>query len=266
VAILHNVYSTLVKLYRAKRLFQVRRELGGRDRITFRLQCGYDIELRLNDQIAERLLFTGRFEPEVSTALFSLVRPGMTVLDIGANIGLHTLHLAKLVGKQGCVLAFEPNRVAYKELQNNVALNNLKNVLIFNFALWEQDGEELFYFPQHGMEAMGGLMENFRFRTAHKGMVQTARLDSVTHGLGVAKVDFIKIDVEGAELQVLLGAGAMLDAACRPAILYESTLKNSMAYSYTPEDILKFLNEREYTVEKIANDEYLALPYVSCPP
>ena len=218
------------------------------------------MDLRFSDHIAQRLLLSGRFEPEVSAVFSALVRPGMIVLDIGANIGVHTLHLAKLVGETGQVLAFEPNPVACEELQRNIALNQLKNVTVLQVALWERDGEELFRFPEDGMEAMGGLINTARFKEDYKAKVETARLDTLLARLDAQKVDFIKIDVEGAELPVLKGAGALLDVDRRPIILCESASVNSISYSYTPDDLSQFLSSKGYVVEKIDDENYLALP------
>jgi len=218
------------------------------------------MDLRFRDHIAQRLLLSGKFEPEVSTAILALVRPGMIVLDVGANIGVHTLHLAKRVGGGGQVLAFEPNTVARDELLRNIALNKITNVNVLNVALWERDGEELFCFPNDGLEAMGGLRQNAQFEVASKSTVETARLDTILARLEVQRIDFMKIDVEGAELQVLKGAGALLDVDWRPPILFESVLVNSTSYSYTPDDLSRFLSAKGYVVEKIDSANYLALP------
>jgi len=218
------------------------------------------MDLRFDDHVAQRLLLSGRFEPEVSTAIFALVRPGMTVLDIGANIGVHTLHLAKLVGETGRVLAFEPNPVASEELHRNIALNQVKNVTMLKVALWERDGDKTFHFPENGMEAMGGLLNTSRFKVAYEAKVETARLDTILARLDVQKVDFVKIDVEGAELPVLKGADSLFSADSCPPILYESALINSMPYLYTPDDLHQFLSSKGYMIEMIDVDNYLALP------
>ena len=255
-----RAYTQLLGLYRKRKLARIRRENGNKDRIMYSLQCGYAMDLRLCDHIAQRLLLSGRFEPEVSTAILALVKPGMIVLDIGANIGVHTLHLAKRVGASGQVLAFEPNPVAREELLRNITLNQIKNVNVLKVALWERDGEELFCFPKDGLEAMGGLRQNSQFEVARKSKVETARLDTILARLEVQQVDFMKIDVEGAELQVLKGAGALLDADWRPPILYESASVNSISYSYTPDDLVRFLSAKGYVVEKIDHANYLSLP------
>ena len=72
----------------------------------------------------------------------------MIVLDIGANIGVHTLHLAKLVGETGQVLAFEPNPVACEELRRNIALNNSKTSLCYKLLFRSGMGRNSFVFQK----------------------------------------------------------------------------------------------------------------------
>jgi FkbM family methyltransferase len=261
--IINNFYAHLLKINRARKLARIKRDNGNKDRFRYSFQFGYTMDLRMNDHIAQRLLLSRGYETEVSTAIFALVRPGMIVLDIGANIGLHTLHLARRVGSCGQVLAFEPNTIAREELLKNIYMNHIKNVKVLEIALWERDGEEVFYFPEDGMEAMGGLQRNSQFKVAYESKVQTARLDTILTQLEVRRIDFIKIDVEGAELRVLRGAGSILDVDWRPPILYESTFANSIAYSYTPNDLFQFLCTKGYEIEKIDNDNYLALPTIN---
>jgi len=253
-------YSFLVSLHQSRKLARIKRDNGHLDRVRSLLKCGYEIDLRLSDHIAQRLLLSGNYEAEVSNAIFALIKPGMIVLDIGANIGIHTLHMARRVGRQGRVLAFEPNVVVREELEKNISINKITNVSVLKVALWERGGEETFYFPEDGMEAMGGLKPNSRFKVASEAKVETARLDSVLAQLNIRQVDFIKIDVEGAELNVLKGAGSLLDDNQRPPIMYEANPSNSLFYSYTPDELHQFLRAKNYEVENLCEDNYLALP------
>ena len=108
---------------------------------------------------------------------------------------------------------------------------------------------------------MGGLINTARFKEDYKAKVETVRLDTLLARLDESqKVGFKILDVEGAELQVLKGAGALLDVGRRPIILYESASVNSISYSYTPDDLFQFLGSKGYVVEKIDDENYLALP------
>jgi FkbM family methyltransferase len=129
------------------------------------------------------------------------ITPGDLVLDIGANIGAHTIALARLVGPQGIVLAFEPIRFLYHLCCGNVALNGLTNVRAYHYAVGAQAGRltvPLIDFVQPG--TFGGLP----LGAWEQGEpVSVISLDEL---LSVPACHFIKVDVEGMELDVLQGA------------------------------------------------------------
>jgi FkbM family methyltransferase len=157
---------------------------------------------------------TGDFRPpdaetlrQSEFALLSkLIAPGMVAVDAGANKGLYTQFLAGRVGRTGRVLAFEPNQRKLSRLRSNVELNRLENVRLFGAALSNEDGEEQLQID--GFE--------------HEGIdrVQTLRLDSAVAAAGLERLDFLKIDVEGGETRLLLGAQTVLRDR-RPVILFE---------------------------------------------
>ena len=153
--------------------------------------------------IGRSLELYGEFS-EAEVALFrQLIRPGQTVVDVGANVGTHTLPLAQLVGADGRVLAFEPQRWLYYCLCANVALNDLTNVVCHEAAIGESRGSlvvpELDY-------AAGGNYGGLELGDVNPGgwsyTVPLERIDD----LKLTQCHFIKIDVEGMEKQVLAGA------------------------------------------------------------
>lgn len=253
--------QAFIEAWRAARVGMIRLSRGGGERFVLELPCGLKLDLRFRDATAMRFLLDGQFEPQVSAVAFALIRPGMTVLDIGANIGVHTLHFSKLVRADGLVLAIEPNPVARGELERNIALNGISNVRVFPDVLWEREGEEEFFYPVTGQEAMGGLASNRRFRAAYEARVHTSTLDGLLGRNGIEKVDFVKLDVEGAELQVLRGATHLFRAGSAPPILYESTENNTAAFSYGPDDVRQFLSSRGYLIQQIDQEDYLAIPF-----
>ncbi len=125
---------------------------------------------------------------------------GENCVDIGAHIGKYTLSLAKAVGNDGIVVSVEANPSNYKTLQNNIRLNNLQNVIALNLAAWERECTlKLFtgHFAGHHSAKI-----NWRLGWVE---VKAAAMDSIIKGLRLDSVDWIKIDVEGAELEVLRG-------------------------------------------------------------
>jgi FkbM family methyltransferase len=174
------------------------------DGVRYRLDLGELIDLAL---------YLGKFEPSVVAAIERDCRPGMTVLDIGANVGAHALRFARIVGRTGHVYAFEPTLFAYAKLQQNVELNPQLNISTFRIALSDS--------PK--------LRQSIAFRASWRtdGSQQDAacevdfvRLDDWAAQHGVADVDLIKLDVDGNEFPILAG-GMDLLSRCRPVLLME---------------------------------------------
>lgn len=153
-----------------------------------------------NDIYVGRSLDTyGEFCEAEMRLLGQTVKPGMTVVEAGANIGTHTVFFSRVVGAGGKVLAFEPQRVIYQMLCGNLALNQLSNVQAIHGGLG-RDAAVLSLPPidYSGTENFGGSEAGEK--------VPIASLDS----LDLEAWHFIKIDVEGMELQVLEGARATI--------------------------------------------------------
>jgi len=179
--------------------------------------------LDLNEGIDFAIYLLGAFEPETVRAYEKIVRPGMTVLDIGANVGAHTLHLARLVGDDGRVIAFEPTDWAFAKLKANLALNPAleRRVTPVQAFLVDRAGREVeaevpASWPLDGRDVHPKLRG--RAMTA-EGAVATTLDDWLTAN-AVTTVDFVKMDVDGHEGGVLAGAAQML-ARDRPTILLE---------------------------------------------
>ena len=135
------------------------------------------------------------------------VRPGMTILDIGAHIGLMSTVFGKKVGPSGKVFAFEPTPTTVSTLKHTIAINDLANVSVEPFALSDQIGKLTFYISDNAVDNSNSLVNNHRVDRAEKGIeVDVYTVDNFVKDRNISKVDFMKIDVEGAELRVLKGA------------------------------------------------------------
>ena len=180
------------------------------------LPSGGEIELRYRDQIGLSTLLNGAFEAAEVATLAGLVRPGTTVVDAGANVGVFTVPLARSVGAEGTVLAFEPTEETAEQLRRNVLRNGLSNVKVIKSALGARRGTTMLR-----VEA-DGAFNSIAGEGGESGrLVDVERLDDVWEGSGRPPVSAVKIDVEGFELEVLQGAEAMLGES-RPAILLEA--------------------------------------------
>jgi len=144
-----------------------------------------------------------------------VVQPGAMVLDIGANIGAHTVPLAQMVGPEGAVIAFEPQRILYQILCGNLALNGVTNVVAHAMALSDVQGSCKIPVLDYGQNLNFGCLA---IDTVSEGeTVPVGTLDLFE----LARVDFIKLDVEGFERQVLLGGERTLKR-CRPILYLEN--------------------------------------------
>jgi FkbM family methyltransferase len=151
-------------------------------------------------------------EQRVLELLVSSLKPGDVVFDVGANVGLYTVLLAKVVGDGGQVIAFEPGSEAYATLRENLELNSLRNVRCFRKALGERSGQASLY----SGEVIGGAS----LVPAHKGggpgeVVDIVGGDQLVLGEKLRLPRAVKIDVEGYEYAVIQGLRRTLaDHAC----------------------------------------------------
>lgn len=155
----------------------------------------------------------GTSEPEEQRWLAEHVSAGDVGYDIGANIGFHTLVLANLVGSRGRVFSFEPLPANAAQLRRNVALNGLGNVVVVEAAVSSVDGVVPF-------DASGADRERGRIVESAAMTVESLSLDLWIARTGVPAPNAMKIDVEGAELDVLAGARETIRRSL-PALLVE---------------------------------------------
>lgn len=156
------------------------------------------------------------WEPQVVRRIVSTIRPGMTVVDVGAHVGYYTLVFAKYVGATGRVISFEPLPVNFALLKKNVELNELKHVELFASAVFSRSGDLTISIPDDSNSGEASVMHRVGAKQLE---VQATTLDVVSSTLDF-KPDFIKIDVEGSEFDVLSGAQEII-RRCRPQMLIE---------------------------------------------
>jgi FkbM family methyltransferase len=165
--------------------------------------------------------------------LSQVLKPGDIVLDVGANIGTHTVPLARKVGETGAVVAFEPQRLTFQFLCGNIALNALTNVLCHNVVVSDAAGQAIIPALDPTIEWNFGSLTSEGHKEGER--VQAIRIDD----LKLARCNLIKIDVEGAEIRVLHGARATIKAR-RPVLFVENNTEQGSPA------ILKALDQLEY--------------------
>lgn len=189
-----------------------------------------------HDHISSQV-FAGTFERREHEVFSSLVRPGMTVLDIGANVGFYSLIASKLAGPEGRVVAFEPSERERRRLAAHLRLNRARNVTVRAHALGERDEIATLHVVDESDSGCNS------FRPGNVGpttatVVDVKRLDDcIPSG---RPVDVVKLDVEGAELAVLRG-GERLFRQARPVLLCEIEEIRIAPWGYRGRDIIDLM-------------------------
>lgn len=183
-----------------------------------------------NDTYIGRCLSAYGEYSEDEVALWQqLVKPGWLVVDVGSNIGVHTVWFAKQVGPRGGVMAVEPQRQMYQMMCGNLALNELANVTVLLGALSDTDGVTAVPVPDY---VKGGNFGGVALRETSHSAAQTVasgrvdhvpmvRFDTITAGR--PDPQFIKVDAEGMEVEVLKGAHEVITRA-KPVLYVENDL------------------------------------------
>lgn len=207
---------------------------------------------RMRAASLDRLVFLalhriGVMGKEEARLLEKLIEPGMQILDVGANIGLYTLLLARLTGEAGKVFAFEPEPNLFSILCENCAANEANNVTPFQCAAGDVNGRATF-----GRAAFNS--GDNRLGAGNSGAqsieVEVARLDDV---LPVRTVDFAKLDVQGHELAALTGMQQLLASSPDIRVLFEFWPAGLRAANASPELLFRFFHERDFLIYEVEN-------------
>src|SRR5882672_8888662 len=191
-------------------------------------------------------LMHGKFEDAEKRFVQKLLRPGMTVLDVGAHHGLYALLAAKRVGWRGKVIAFEPSPRERGRLLRHLRVNACWNAGVEACALGAEPGEQNLFVVEGRQDWCNSLRPPALKEPTQTVRVDVERLDDVLWRLKVDVVDFIKLDVEGAELSVLEGAGRLLQGPSRPVILTEVQDIRTRAWGYRAREIVDLLLGKNY--------------------
>jgi len=209
--------------------------------------------LDLREGIDLSIYLLGSFEPSVVRSYRRLVSAGDTVLDIGANVGAHTLPLARAVGPAGLVVAFEPTAWAFAKLRANLGLNPdlAPRVVAEQAMLVGADRAPLAAetYSSWPLVAASDLHPQHLGRLMSTAQARAVTLDDYLAETAVDRVDFVKLDVDGAEPDVLAGGAATI-ARHRPVIVMELA-----PYLYDGTDrfdqLVGFLVEHRYRIQRL---------------
>lgn len=185
----------------------------------------------------------GEYEPNKYDAIATYLHPDQVFIDVGANKGDFSLYAASLVGKDGIVIAIEPDPDNCHWIRRSIALNKYHQVTLREAALSEQAGHATLYRGQKS--GWHSLLPGLPGRDRDTVQVQTISLDDLVAELGLnGRVSMIKVDVEGAEMMVLRGATETLRSQPQPVIVMD-------VHPYLgvdPEEVCRFLKGLGYGI------------------
>jgi FkbM family methyltransferase len=189
----------------------------GEGRDLYATPIGDLLWLNTSGYLDRQIIDSGSFEAASMSAVRRLVREGDAVLDVGANIGYYTVRFGKLVGATGRVIAAEPTSHFRNTLERNIVENGLTNVQVLDYGFSDRaDTVAIDIGPSSAtMHSPPGFD-----RVLSRETIKLSRLDDVQASLGLQRLDFMKIDVDGHEPYVLRGAWSVL-GKYSPIILME---------------------------------------------
>lgn len=237
------------------------RRLVGGGPLTIVTRRGLRWKLDLREGVDFSIYILGAFEPATIAAYRRLIKAGDMVLDIGANIGAHTLHLADAVGAHGKVIAFEPTAYAFAKLQANIALNaelapriDARQLMLLDQGA-AAPAEIYSSWPLTGAEDVHAL---------HRGQLKSTAgamgitLDRVVQEMDLSHVDLIKLDVDGFECQVLRGAAETI-RRFHPPIVMEIAPHVLREQGESLESLVGLLSSHGYRLTKLSSGAAMAM-------
>lgn len=225
------------------------------------LAPGETMLLDPRDDVQKTIIMSGHWQPEAWGVMKSALPAGGVFVDVGAHVGFFTVKGARAVGTAGRVIAIEPNPETLKELNGNIRASGLTNVQVIPVACTDSD-QTLTLYSERDHPAGASLSErNAGTRGGRASFsVRGRRLDDVVQELSLARIDVIKIDVEGAETLVLRGALGTL-RRYRPVLIIELMPQNLKGMGTSLEEVLATLTDVGYpTGQRIDETDWMFRP------
>ena len=216
---------------------------------------GHEMYLDSSDSL--RLSTNGVFEPYTTEVIKQNISNGDLVMDIGANIGYFTLIMAKGIKENGKVFSFEPEPKNFELLKKNVEINNYSNVILEKKAIGNKTGIAKLYLADRKNNIFhSGMHRIFRSdlvsQISNPVSINIIKLDDYLQDLKfIKKIRLIKIDVEGAEFDVLKGMSKILDENKGIKIVMEFSSENLEDYGSNPSDVMDFLINKGFKLSII---------------
>lgn len=222
-----RLFSHFPTLYRAYEAFGIKDIRGGTQKLRSKLilthgiikfdgfQMKLDPSSYMDLSLYHQFLKFGLYEPDISRYVINTLKKGDVFVDVGANSGYYSLLASNLIGKSGLVYSFEPHPETFERLRENIRLNEVDNVKAHNIAISSYDGKGTLNVSKSS-DGLNSL--KFIPLAAGKIEIDVRKLDSI---LSEMTINAIKIDAEGAELDIIQGASELISRSRGLKIVYE---------------------------------------------
>ncbi len=190
-------------------------------------------------------------------SLYTLVKPGQVIFDVGGYIGDTALHFARLQNNNGKIYCFEPVPYLFDRLTHNVGLNTFKNISIYNLAI-SDTASELYFNVSRSQNSSGIFLSDKGSGQSRK--VVAIKLDDFCSEKNIDRIDLIKIDVEGFELKVLKGAEEIL-RKFRPKMFIEIDEVHLKRAGASAKEVVKMLLDLNYKISRADTQETIGMDY-----
>jgi FkbM family methyltransferase len=208
---------------------------------------GIKLDLRMGTDIARLVFLAGEIDPNEFSFLADVLKPGMCVVDVGANEGLFTLFFRKRVGPGGRVIALEPSERELIHLKRNLRINRFLDVDVVPLAVGDHVGRARLSLAEAGHAGHNALGTPAApwVSVVDQVEVEVSTLDTLSDARNWPRIDLIKMDIEGSELRALRGADRLL-ARDRPVLLLEAEQESLSLRGASFSELLSWLAARKY--------------------
>jgi len=208
-----------------------------------RLHDNFYMLLNPTEHIQQQLFWYGYYEKELGDLLKKTVKPGDVFLDLGANIGYFSLLVANN-SPSVRVISFEPVASLFQNMNDNISLNNIKNISTVNAAVGEISGEEELFVSAPDNLGMSSFHQPENY-SGNKERVKVVSIDDWFKTSRLPKIDLIKLDIEGSELGALKGMKGVLQKE-KPILIVEVNPETLSMFNLKPSDIYDYLKQLNF--------------------
>lgn len=176
--------------------------------------------------VASSVLTNGSYEPETLDAILSNLKSGNIFIDGGSNIGFYSILASEIVGESGKVLSFEPTKITRKYLMQNINENKINNIFVSHLAITSFDGDVVFNLTNE--PESNSIVQKDHDNVKGQLIKQKGiKIDTFCQNQKIRKVDLIKLDIEGQELEAIKGAESIIKNSKDLKIIFELNIANN---------------------------------------